>query len=91
MKAILPVANVYVCVLYAAMASAMPGQQQPPAGPAAGYVSATGQYVGGPAQPQPPVIGGHPQQQPGPPPPPGHLQHQPGPNEASLAQLISFD
>jgi len=68
-----------VCV---AMASAMPGQQPAGAGPC--YVSAVGhQYVGGPAQPQAPV---HPQQQPAP-----HMHHQPGPNEASLAELISFD
>jgi len=68
-----------------AMAGAMP--QQP------GYVpvptnAVGGQYVGGPAQPQAPVVG-HAQGTAA----PGqiHHQHQPGPNEASLAELISFD
>jgi len=71
------------------MAGALP--QQPTYMPAAN--SAGGQYVGGPGQPQAPVVGhpgtaGHLQAAAG----PGHpAQHQPGPNEASLAQLISFD
>jgi len=70
-------------MLSVAMAGALP--QQP------GYIpanSAGGQYVGGPGQPQVPAMGhpgtaGHVHGTPG--------HHQPGPNEASLAELISFD
>jgi len=84
-----------VCdVLHAAMAGALPPQQ--------GYMPANsatagGQYVGGPGQPPvPAALGAHPQgsavpsgqvMAPGQMPP----HHQPGPNEASLAELISFD
>ena len=80
-------------MLCVAMAGALPQQQ--------GY-STGGQYVGGPAQPQAPALGhpgtaGHPQGAPGPGqviganPAQGQVHHQPGPNEASLAELISFD
>jgi len=72
------------------MAGALPQQQ--------GYMpanSAGGQYVGGPGQPQAPAIG-HPQGTAAPGqvisnPGQGPMHHQPGPNEASLAELISFD
>ena len=71
-------------MLFVAMAGALP--QQP------GY-SVGGQYVGGPGQPQAPVMThpgtvGH--AQPGMT-APGQMLRQPGPNEASLAELISFD
>jgi len=74
-----------VCVCLA-MAGAMP--QQP------GYVttgSVGGQYVGGPTQPQPqvavPAVGAHNTV----PPAAGQMPQQRGANEASLAELISFD
>ena len=80
-----------VCdVLRAAMASTLPQQQGYM--PAASSAAGGGQYVGGPGQPQAPAMGhpgtaGHPQGTAA----PGQMHHQPGPNEASLAELISFD
>jgi len=80
------------------MAGVLPQQQ--------GYMPAnsatSGQYVGGPGQPQAPAAMGHPgtaghPQGPAAPgqviasPAQGQMHHQPGPNEASLAELISFD
>ena len=68
------------------MAGALP--QQPAGYMAPNSAGGGAQYVGGPGQPQAPVMG-HAQ---GTVAAPGQVQHrQPGPNEASLAALISFD